>query len=250
MPSVPMPCSRSELFFAAGADIIPGTSIFNKFGYNPDVDTAAVEDVWTFGGTYVFPSNSGEAITITSNNAADNQTIAIIGLDENFAERTVQATLDGTNDVAVSGLWSRVNRALNTDSSEFAGTVLINDAATGLVVFSEILAADQQTNSTIFTIPAGKTGFVKFFSSSMNRSGGATSNAILRFKIRDFGSVFRTSVRFGLLKSGGSILTTENVVPGSIPGKSDIKLTAEVDANDSDISAFYSMVLIDDGDIR
>jgi len=57
---------------------IPGHSIINKFGRNIDVDTAAAEDIWDVGGTFVEPTTA-RTHDLTSSAAADAGTLVSSG---------------------------------------------------------------------------------------------------------------------------------------------------------------------------
>ena len=60
--------------FAEGialGDVI-GYELIDKFGENPDVDTAAAEDIWDYGGLYNFStvSKAHRALNATPSNTA------------------------------------------------------------------------------------------------------------------------------------------------------------------------------------
>jgi hypothetical protein len=233
-----------DFIFEVAKGNVPGHSILNKFGYNPSFGTTEV-DVWTGGGTYVFPSDTGTAVQLVGG-VGDTNTIVIEGLDENFDSKIVSVALTGTTPVLLAGLFARVFRAFVNDSAEITDTAQITDQATGLVVFAEILVSDQQTNMLIWTVPAGHTAFIKLLAATYNKTGGATNSVVLRVKIRTIGGVFRNVVRFGLQSTGDSELTTENITPEQLPGKTDVIVTALATAADSDVSSFLSFVVIED----
>lgn len=60
---------------------IANVSEYNKFGRNPDIDTASTpEDVWASSGTYTgFNATSGEAIEVLSSSASDTGTVVSSG---------------------------------------------------------------------------------------------------------------------------------------------------------------------------
>ena len=222
---------------------VTGHSIINKFGYNPSFGTTEV-DIWTNGGVYVFPSDLGTAVQI-SGGVGDTSTIVVEGLDENFDSKIESVALTGTTPVSLGGLWARVFRAYVNDAVAVTGTVHVTDQATGLIVYAEILVVDQQTNMLIWTVPAGHTAFIKLLAATYNKTGGATNSVEIRLKIRGIGAVFRNSVRFGLLSSGSSQVTTENITPGQLPEKTDVIVSATATAAGADLSSFVSFVVIE-----
>jgi hypothetical protein len=227
---------------------VKGHSIVNKFGYNPDFGTTEV-DVWTAGGTYVFPSDTGTAVQLVGG-VGDTSIIVIEGLDENFDTKILSVALTGTTPVLLAGLFTRVFRAFVNDAAEITAPAHVTDQATGLIIFAEILVVDQQTNMAIWTVPAGHTAFIKLLAATYNKTGGASNSTAVRIKFRAFGTVFRNSVRFGLQSTGDSELTTENITPQQLPGKTDVVVSAVATATGSDLSAFVSFIVIEDAFIN
>jgi hypothetical protein len=80
---------------------------------NPDADDVA--------GDYVFPSDSGETMYISSSSALDTMPIRIQGLDADFKEKEQTITLQGQTRLTLDGTWSRINRAFNDDTNDIAG---------------------------------------------------------------------------------------------------------------------------------
>jgi hypothetical protein len=234
-----------DLFLTVGVNKPGGHKGQLKFGYNPMINSGIEEDVSVIGGTYLFLSDTGEEIQIVSDNAGDTSEILVVGLDSEFRDQTKTVVLNGLTPVAIDGLWARINTSLNVSSVETLGTVDITDVSTGTKVVARILSGDQQTNQMIYTVPSGKRAFLKFIGASINGSAASVSNAIFKIKVRLPGGVFRTSTRFGLQKTGTSTIVTENIIPSPFPEKADVKLTALVDANSTDVSGLFELILVD-----
>ena len=85
-----------------------GVTTWNKFGYNPDIDSST-EVVASFGGTFQYLT-SGETIDIVSSSTADDgdpagtgvNSIVIYGVDENWDEQTEVVTMNGTTTVTTT----------------------------------------------------------------------------------------------------------------------------------------------------
>jgi len=220
---------------------IAGYSSIHKFGHNPDIDTAAGEDVWTLGGLYAFPSDSGAALEIVSS-AADAVSMVVQGLDENFALKQETVTLNGVTPVALTGLWSRVFRSWNDSATALTGDVSIR-ASGGGTTFAQVRAEEQQTSMAIYTVPAGKTGYLMKWYASINRNNAAGA-ADAELQTRLFGKAFREKEHIGINGSGNSSYIYDYTVPLALPEKTDIKVFAEVTANNSDIAAGFDIILI------
>lgn len=159
-----------------------GYDIVNKFGFNPEIDTGTdPEDLWSAGGLYTFPSDAGEALEIVSTSANDAaagtgaQTVTIMGLDENGDSKTEVATLNGITAVALTGLWSAINRMIVTTAGSGlinAGDINIQQSGGG-TVFAQILIDKGQTLQAIYKVPNGKIGRIKKIWATVFEGGAA-----------------------------------------------------------------------------
>ena len=158
-----------------------GYSIVNKFGSNDAVTT--VEDVWSGGGVYTgFPTGSAELVTVSSSVSGDDSDfeVTIYGLDANGALQSEAITLDGTNLVDSANTYTRVFRgvitASGTSNTEFtAGTITCAHKTTTANVFFVMPAGVNQSRVGAYTIPAGKTGYLRQFDVEMAKSNNATA---------------------------------------------------------------------------
>jgi len=165
----------------------------NKFGALPQItDKLSVQTIWDGVTEYVFPSDSGESLIITSSSGTDNQSVIIMGLDENFEQQSQEITLSGTSNVNVPSTWTRVFRAYNNDSTDFAGDVSIK-SSNEVNTYAKILSNNNQTLMCVYTIPANYTGkLVKFNLSAHNTSSANSLSVVVHLKTREYGKVFRT----------------------------------------------------------
>lgn len=147
-----------------------GHTIIQKFGHNPDVDTATVpEDIWENGGVYTgFPSER-EKLEILSSSVADAEagtgcrTIVISGLDSNFDQVSETIIMNGTTVVESVNIYSRMNRSYCASSGSGttnAGTITIRHTTTTANVFGSIAPSDGQTHIACYTIPRNHTGYI------------------------------------------------------------------------------------------
>ena len=243
---------------------VTGASNINKWGNAPDFDTADGEvTVWDAAEdgaaweqmTYTF-STTAAIDSISSTDNTDTEDITIVGLDTNWAEVTQTVTLTGQTRAALSTSLIRVYRAYNANGTEFSGHVIIyeNDTTTGGVpddptlIRAVIDPANQQTEMAVYTIPAGKTGYLLGGYCS-TAGANKSSNYIIKFRARLFNKVFRTQQKVALSDSGSSFIPFTYPIPQSFPEKTDILVTAEMTVSGgtgATISAGFSIVLIDD----
>jgi hypothetical protein len=248
-----------------GLDIAQGNVVnyseVLKFGRNPEIDTANAADIWTMGSaatgrqqyTYTFMS-SAAALYISSSNATDTQVYEVQGLDADWTLQTATVTAAGQTKTAITGTWIRVFRVRNSGTTNNAGSVYIYEddtptagvPATKSKIKAHIEIGQNQTLMAIYSIPANTTAYLYSFYASMNRSV-STGGADMFLYVRPFGGVFQVKYVLGTIGAGSGLFQHEYQIPLEIEPKSDIKVRAEVNANDTDISAGFDLVLFDHG---
>ena len=225
----------------------------NKIGDNPDIDTGTdPEDMWDYGGTYVF-SSTANIQQISSSDNSDTQELTVIGLNASWAELIQTAELTGTAGASLETPLIRVYMAYNSDSTDLVGDVYVSTASAvltaGVPVSTEvramIRAGNNQTFMNIYTVPAGKNayfinGYVAM--ADANRAGAA----VVSWRIRQFGGVFRKHHKVAIFEQGSSWFVHQYGIPPKIPEKTDIKCTIEeVTEDNTAIDGSFSLYLED-----
>ena len=231
---------------------VAGTSSVRKFGDNPSIDTnTAPEDIWEFGGIYNF-STTADIDSISSSDAADTQEVVVQGLDTNWNEVSQTITLNGQTRVALTTPLLRCYRAYNNNGTDLEGMVYIyvNTAISSGVpsddtkVRAVIDSHHNQTLMAIYTVPAGKTAY--FMSSYVSLSNSKSTSAIMTFRMRLEGKVFRVVNKIAIQSTGSSQFVRNPAIPGSFPEKTDLAIRCEeVTANGVGVSAGFDLVLVD-----
>ena len=156
-----------------------GYSIVNKFGHSDAISTTLVPIC--SGNVYQTPTTA-QSLELVSTASTDNQagvgarTLTIQGLDANFNEVTVVANMhatDGTIAEAVTGTWIRIYRMYVETSGTYAsqiagshvGTVTLQTVGGGAGTGWAVLELHGgfpagQSNIGVYTVPAGKTGYI------------------------------------------------------------------------------------------
>ena len=262
-PSGNLKTTDAEDGLAIAKGEVEGTSFVHKFGNAPDFDTTDAEvTVWDGAedGTawelmnYVY-STTDDIDSLSSSEAADDQDITIVGLDINYEEVTQTITLTGQARVALTTALLRVYRAYNGDSTDLAGHVIIyvNGAITGGVpdtnadIRAIIDPINQQTEMAVYTIPAGKTGYMRDWYAATS-GANKNSNYPIKLKTRELGGVFRVKHTSALADDGTSNHQHKYEEPEILPEKTDVEMTAEaiaVGVTAASISAGFDIVLVD-----
>jgi hypothetical protein len=238
---------------------IPGYSVIDKFGENPEVDTnTAPEDIWEGGGLYNYDADGTAPIErVVSNNVADTGiVIPVEGLDIDGNYVSQDVTLTGTTPVLLgTPLW-RCFRMGHDSSTAVTGVVY---AYVGTVAPTAVppATADPQTRAIInngnnqtlmalYTIPKGKVGFL--FRGELGVSRQQTAGeARLAYFSRRLGKVFTVKKRVNLSNTGTSIYQDKRSFPDTIPSFTDIRLSVEtVSQNGMGLWGAFDIMLVDE----
>lgn len=243
---------------AVNMGMVPGYQPIDKFGENPDIDLGSVpEDIWEYGGEYIYDADATAPIQYVSSSSALDAglTISITGLDIDGNEVTQEITCNGqTNVTLTTPLW-RVYRMQNESASgnDLVGLVFchtdpapVAGVPTGTAVRALIDNGNNQTLMALYTVPAGKVGFLCRGEIGMSRS--QTAGAIqAAYYSRRYGKVFKIKKRVDIVNSGSSIYQDERCFPDVIPALTDIKLTIEnVSANNAGAFGTFDILLVDE----
>jgi len=228
-----------------------GVSYIEKFGMNVDVD-ANKETVWDGGGIYTYISNA-ETVTVTSNDGNDSatgsgaRTVEVQGLDQDWALATETLTVGGASGTTT---FRRVFRArvLTAGASEVnEGTLsIISDTTT--TTLAQIVvdgsgsnaAGRGQTFMSVYTIPAGKTGYLTQWTVG---SGKQNTDAIAFLMCRNIAVDGWQSK--DVITVSATTYSKNFVVPLQITEKTDIEVRAFSTTNNSIVSATFNIILID-----
>jgi hypothetical protein len=221
---------------------IRGASMIHKFGAVPEVANASTGTIWD-KNTTIYPWSAFDTagpITASIVNASDNgKQVLVFGLDADYKEVQEEFTLSSTSTVAGTVSFKRVFRAFVTNGS-VNNVADINFTKGGTDVL-RITAGKAQTLMAIYTVPAGKTGYLYKGVCSAQATADATGNMFVRY----FGQqAFRIGHSFEV--SGGSQYDYEFSFPIQIPEKSDIDVRVTVRTNKGRYTAAFDLLLIEE----
>ena len=167
----------NDTFFDMSRSLYADKVAIHKFGSNADVGTTE-RDVWTYGGAgvgninYPWPDTL-ETVNVVSSSANDDGTpttntgahkVQVEGLDTNWAEVSEEITLNGTAAVTTTQTFRRIFRAFVTEAGTYTGTnegnITVTHTTSGDVL-AYIGAGFGQTQLSMYTIPAGYTGYLR-----------------------------------------------------------------------------------------
>lgn len=214
---------------------VPTMSGIDKFGYLPTAGSA-YKTVWDGDSVYAYPS-SAVPMTATSDEAGTDQgvEITIQGLDANYAEISETVTLNASGVATTDADFLRVFRAFVSNGTDLTGDIAITNTG---VTYAKIFAEMQQTLMAVYTIPAGKRGYLI----SGNISVEKAQPVVAKLMIRRPGGVLRVS---GLISTFGTPFQRVWQLPPVLGQKTDIEIRAKAGATTS-IAAGFEILLEDD----
>lgn len=235
--------SNKPFYLEVQQGLIPGYAFNHKFGAAPSM-AAGTATVWDVDDT-LYPWDalgSGSIINVERNNVADNGFIVTVqGLDENYEFAEEEITITGADQTG-SQLFTRVNRAFISDSgSTNIGNIDIEAGAAGGTTVARITAGYGQTLMAVYTIPAGKTGYLIH----MACTGSSDTDASGSIRKREFEQdAFRIQHAFELQLRGGQYDYTFGA-PLVFSEKTDIEIRIVNRSNNKRITVAFDVLLVD-----
>ena len=233
--------AKSKYLDHQGIDIarglVLGVSCINKFGSTADTITteSTIWDGTATNAIYPYPAASVLSLIGDDTTADDGEKVVVQGLDENYnpIEETIEISATGTK------TFLRVFRAfmLNTDNGQDISIIQSGTVA------AKILTGAGQTQMAVYTIPAGKMGFLNHIHGSSDRNQGTTA-CQFKIKAREVDSIFRVKATYGT--AGGDQFDYQYPVPLMFDEKTDIRIDATA-TQGTIVSAIFDIILVDKG---
>ena len=233
---------------------LPSTTGFgqiHKFGAVPAMSQNTNGTIWDENDT-VYPWTTVDANTVltvtvvepnneaSTSTAHDGDTVEIQGLDGNYDPQTETVTISGSSATTIN-TFKRVFRARFTNGGSFdpnTKRILIKSGATTV---AKILEDIGQTLMSIYTIPAGKTGYLMRL--DVTAQGTATGSFNLYCRDGGVGS-FRVKHTAEVNGVGGAY-QLEYPIPQSLLEKTDIDARMHTLSNNGRYTCTFDILLVD-----
>lgn len=248
----------SDFQMEATLGLRQGSSVWNKFGYNSDVDNTAPETVWALGGLFQ-RMTTADTLDIVSSSADDTaagtgvQQIVIYGVDENWDSQVEVIALNGLTPVTTTNQWLGVNRVgvfLCGSGGTNAGNITL-DTTTGDNPQAYMPAGDGVTQQCIFFVPA-KHAFAAnwLFLGALKVAGGGGSprTTTKMYVYSDVNKCRQEVLRISLDADVENHIELAPKTPFPIGERSVVELEVETDVNNTSVSARFSGILVEDVD--
>ena len=224
---------------------ITGYQSNHKFAAVDNTASANYSTIWTAAdtlSTILYPwDTSAGTLSVVSSSAEDASgqsgavTMRVEGLDNSYNEITADFTLTGVSETSESSeTFLVVNRAYVLTGDTNVGKIQIKNGST---IMGEIAAGMGQTLQAVYTIPAGKTGYLVDVQCTSSKNISTTATLF----VREFGGVFRAQNQMKMFQNQ---INTTWEIPFRIPEKSNIDMRIK-GASSNNVSADFDLFLVD-----
>jgi len=218
-------------------------SSIHKFGAVPAMSQNQTGTIWDINDvTYPWSTwDTAGTVSIPAVNASDNgKSVVLVGLDSDYVELEETIVVSSSAAVTSTNSFKRLFRAYVTNgSTSNVGDISVQKGGTNV---ARIKAGKAQTLMAVYTIPAGKIGYLTKGVCTCQAGADATGDMFVRY----FGQEsFRVGHSFEVSGSGGKY-EYEFTAPVRIPEKSDIDVRAKVRSNNARITAAFDIILDQD----
>ena len=215
----------------------------HKFGAVPAMSQNNTGTIWDVDDT-TYPWSTFDTsgtLSIPAVNASDSgKSIVLIGLDNDYLELTETVTVSSSGATTTTQSFKRIFRAYVTNGSATnVGDIVVQKDGTTVAT---IKAGKAQTLMAVYTVPAGKTGYMLKGVATCQAGADATVDMFVRYFGQDS---FRVGHTFEVSGTGGEYLYDFGV-PVKIPAKSDIDIRCSVRSNNARVTAAFDMILDED----
>jgi hypothetical protein len=250
--------NSSGLAIAEGE--VSGRTFIHKFGDAPDFDvTDGFVNIWDGSDDaninvmqYTY-STTNDIDRLSSSDNGDTQQVEVQGLDVDYNLVLQTVTLTGQTPVSLPTPLLRVFRLKNVDTTNIAGfvycytsaaTVTLGVPTPGNTIRASIANGNNQTLMAIYTIPAGKTGYMRDLFCSVSGAKRSSSH-ILKLLARPFEQVFQIKYKAAISDSGTSYMRHQYIEPEKFLEKTDIHMLVNTDQDQAGVSGGFDIVLVD-----
>jgi hypothetical protein len=236
-----------EFFFEVAKGNVVDHDTGTIFGRNQDVDPAAAELLWDYGGLEVYLTADTE-LFLSSDNAGDtNVNVFVWGLDENYAFKIeTHLFTSGLSQQSIGNFFRLFRLVVVAGGDAPLGDIYCAEADTHPLgipdtpakVHALMAAGDGVTHKASGTVPAGYTMHVVRMFQGVRRA----EDTVIVFRSKAFGApMFVESTSFPLYQSSGFFTFSP---PFIIAEKTDFEFLASTVTNNTEVTLNIGYILV------
>lgn len=245
----------NDPFLDFSRGVVSGIETFRRFGANPNISTSS-EDIWTVGGKYPWPTTA-ETLRIKAGGDANDaaagtgaREVVVTYLDENWTQQSeTLVTAGALASATTSGTAYRCIRAYVSKSGTYGGNNIGNvviENSTSLQVVAQMGVGFGQTQLSMYTVPAGKTAYMKRIHFTVDSTKTADMSLYQR-RDADVIAPPYTASRLVFILAGlqGDHTSVFNSLI-EFPAKTDIWCEGKLSSGNGGVEASYDLFLVSD----
>ena len=221
---------------------VRGASQIHKFGATPSQSVNTTATIWDKEDTlYPWSAFDTAGVLVAAQVGADDngKVVTIQGLDDDFNLISETFTLSSSGTVTGTETFKRVYRGFISSGSDNVGQLNFSRGGTQVL---RILAGAGQTLMSVYTVPAGYTGYLYHGNSSAEGTAHGTGYMYARYN--SVATAFRVAHAFEVNGAGGPY-DYKFSFPQELPEKTDIDVRITTGtSNNGRFTASYDILLI------
>lgn len=233
-----------------------GRKLWNKFGYNLDVDASSgFEIIGSFGGNWPTSRIITTADTLSIYSSSSNDalggsgahSVLLIGIDENFLYKEEVVILSGTTSAITQNNWLGINRAivLSSGASDYnEGNITIADSSSIFGIQAQIPSQNSVTQQCIFHTQINHQFLADWVECNVLRVAGGGGTDV-RYTVKAFSYSRVTQTRYEVFRHDGSTRVSSGFVfnpsqPFVVGGREVFYFVIDTDTNDTAVNLRFS----------
>ena len=214
---------------------IPGHSVRNLFGTNPEIGTVFVTP-WENNGPLPLLS-AAQNLSLVSTSASDTAvSILVAGVDADCKAITEVVALNGLTPVVTTQQFFRINDLI-TASGNAVGDVTASYSGT---VYAKIIAGRGKNQAAIYTVPAGHSFYLGRIDAFTATANNDTKIMTFRNKVTYVdGRVFNVAQT-----SFTNRMDIARLLPFKVPEKATIEFQLRMSSQTADIGVFGEGIVV------
>jgi len=229
-----------------------GTTLWNKFGYNADIDSGTPELVSSIGGAMAIHTTAS-TFDLVSDSANDDDggtgcnSVVVYGVDSNWDTAIEVVTLDGLTPVTTTTSWighpNRIAMFLCGSGQVNAGTITCTRTTGGASV-ANMPVGEGVTQSSVFVVAEDHQFLAEWMLLGVARQASQNPKVTFKFWVYSAVNNGKQEVLRKTVNSGVDVSVELNPsLSFPIGEKSIVWIEAESDKNDTEVTVRYSGIL-------
>lgn len=222
---------------------VRGATQIHKFGATPSQSVNTTATIWDIPDT-LYPWNAFDTagvLVATIADASDNgKIVRVEGLDGDWNIAIEDFTLSSSGAVTGTQIFKRVNAAYLISGGSNVGNISFARGGTEVL---RINAGLSQSLMSIYTVPAGCTGYV--YQGTASAQAGADGTGFMYVRLNGQATIFNIGHTFEVDGDGGQY-TYKFSFPQPLPEKTDIDIRLITRSNNGRYTAAFDILLVDE----